>query len=233
MLLVIFLCFYGLTIDFSNFFIWLILVGAFGALLEEYGPSVKNRKQKNVKYSDKTFEEYNSFFTNLCEEYGDQFLKSHTTKIILNIVKEGNYHLLDYKDLSELTLKSAGENNPALSLSYSSEEIAECLQDHIKLLSETENSTNLVVDDKVYDRVFYRLSYLYKIKKEHKERLWDSYKIKEFGKCVENVSKDGGDIKDVTKLPFPQDEILLSLIRAWKLQKEKRIKSCWKQVVIF
>ncbi len=219
MLLVIFLCFYGLIIDPSNFFIWLILIGACGALLEMYGPSVKNRKQNDVKYSDNTFEEYNSFFTNLCEEYGDQFLKSHTTKIILNIVKEGNYHLLDYRDLSELTLKSAGENNPKLSLSYSSEQISECLKDYIEHLSETENSTNLVIDEKVYNDLWCKLSYLYKIKKEHKQRLWDDYKIKEFGTCLADSARDDSHIKDVSKLPFPKNEIIESLTREWKRAK--------------
>jgi hypothetical protein len=191
-----------------------------------YGPFFKNKEQKNVNYPDKTFEEYKSFFSNLCAAYGDQLFESHSFKIILNEVKEGNYHLLDYKDLSELTLKSTGENNPELSISYSSEQISECLKDYIEHLSETENSTNLVIDAKVYNDLWYKLSYLYKPKEEYKLKLRDNYVITEFGKYIQKSARDGGEIKDVSKLPFPRESILGSLIREWKVaenQEEKDI----------
>jgi hypothetical protein len=54
----------------------------------------------------------------------------------------------------------------------------------------------------------------------------DNYRLKEFGKCCVKSAKDGGDIKDVSKLPFPSEVILESLMREWKIaenQKEKDI----------
>ena len=85
--------------------------------------------------TSKIFNEYKLFFANECEKYGDEFLNSHDFKMIVQTVKEGNYHLLDYEDASELS-----HSEETKELSYSSEEIAECLKDLIKNILESAKS---------------------------------------------------------------------------------------------
>ncbi len=170
---------------------------------------------------DPIFNEYKLFFANECEKYGDEFLKTHEFKMIVQTVREGNFHLLDYQDASELSF-----SEETTELSYSSEEIAECLKGYIKTSEEMEKTT----DDDNYLKgqlgLLYALSYLYIPKEEFSQRMRDNYRLKEFGKCCVKSAKDGGDIKDVSKLPFPSEVILESLMREWKIaenQKEKDI----------
>jgi hypothetical protein len=134
--------------------------------------------------------------------------------MIVDAVKDGKYHLLDYEDASELS-----HSDETTELSYSSEEIAECLRGYIKTTVELEKITD---DDKYLKEqliLLYALSYLYKPKEEYKLKLKDNYVIKEFAKCHE---KNGTGIKDASKLPFPREEILLSLIRRWKIEEDEK-----------
>ena len=166
---------------------------------------------------DPIFNEYTLFFAKECEKYGDEFLKSHDFKMIVDAVKDGDYHLLDYEDASELS-----HSDETTELSYSSEEIAECLRGYIKTTVELEKMTD---DDKYLKEqliLLYALSYLYKPKEECKQRMRDTYVIKEFAKCIEKSARDSGDIKDASKLPFPREEILLSLIRRWKIEEDEK-----------
>ena len=52
---------------------------------------------------DSIFIEYKLFFAKECEKYGDEFLNSHDFKMIVHTIREGNFHLLDYQDASELS----------------------------------------------------------------------------------------------------------------------------------
>ncbi len=173
---------------------------------------------------DSIFNEYKLFFAKECEKYGDEFLKTHEFKMIVQTVREGNFHLLDYQDASELSF-----SEETTELSYSSEEIAECLKGYIKTSEEMEKTT----DDDNYLKeqlgLLYALSYLYIPKEEFSQRMRDNYRLKEFGKCCVKSAKDGGDIKDVKKLPFLKETILESLMREWKIaenQKQKDILEC-------
>ncbi len=166
---------------------------------------------------DPIFHEYRLFFEKECEKYGDEFLKSHDFKMIVGAVNDGKYHLLDYEDASELS-----HSDETTELSYSSEEIAECLRGYIKTTVELEKLTD---DDNYLNEqllLLYALSYLYKPKEECKQRMRDTYVIKEFAKCIEKSARDSGDIKDASKLPFPREEILLSLIRRWKIEEDEK-----------
>ena len=177
----------------------------------------KTEEVQTPSKADKIFDEYSSFFANECEKYGDEFLKSHDFKMIVDAVKDGDYHLLDYEDASELS-----HSDETTELSYSSEEIAECLRGYIKTTVELEKITD---DDKYLKEqliLLYALSYLYKPKEEYKLRMRDTYVIKEFAKCIEKSARDSGDIKDASKLPFPREEILLSLIRAWRGEEDEK-----------
>ena len=178
---------------------------------------------------DPIFHEYRLFFEKECEKYGDEFLKSHDFKMIVDAVKDGKYHLLDYQDASELSY-----SEETTELSYSSEEIAECLKGYIhKFFYKTSEEMEKTTDDDNYLKeqlgLLYALSYLYKPKEEFSQRMRDNHRIKEFEKCCVKSAKDGGDIKDVSKLPFPSEVILESLMREWKIaenQKEKDILEC-------
>jgi len=173
---------------------------------------------------DPIFHEYKLFFAKECEKYGDEFLNSHDFKMIVHTIREGNFHLLDYQDASELSY-----SEETTELSYSSEEIAECLKGYMQLEFDASTGDNYEEQDLTKEKIeslFLALSYLYKPKEEYKLKLKDNYVIKEFAKCCIKSAKDGGDIKDVSKLPFPSEVILESLMRKWKIaenQKEKDI----------
>ena len=168
--------------------------------------------------TSKIFNEYKLFFANECEKYGDEFLNSHDFKMIVQTVKEGNYHLLDYEDASELS-----HSEETTELSYSSEEIAECLKGYIKNALELAKTTDDNYGEELY-LLLHGLSYLYKPKEESSQRMRDNYRITEFQKCIKNSVIDSSDIKDVKKLPFLRESILGSLIREWKIAENQKAK---------
>jgi hypothetical protein len=182
------------------------------------------KKNPDQGEGDLLFNEYRLFFAKECEKYGDEFLNSHDFKMIVHTIREGNFHLLDYQDASELSY-----SEETTELSYSSEEIAECLKGYMQLEFDASTGDNYEEQDLTKEKIeslFLALSYLYKPKEEYKLKLKDNYVIKEFAKCCVKSAKDGGDIKDVSKLPFPSEVILESLMREWKIaenQKEKDI----------
>ena len=167
--------------------------------------------------SGNVFKEYCLFFSEELKKQGKGLINSHDFKIVARAVIDGDYYLLDYKEIPELP--------------YPIEEIAEYLKGMIKTFSEI--SKDIVNDDTSGDdysndklkntalSTVYLLSYLYKPKEQYKQRMFDEYVITEFRKLDVTWKYT---IRDVEKLPYPREVILGSLIRKWKVAEDQEEK---------
>jgi hypothetical protein len=197
-----------LTIVFTIFVIFMVVRGFF----------VKEEQEDNIDFKNNIFDEYKLFFSNESKKYGDEFLNSIDFKMVVQAVREGSYFLLDYKDSSELSYSKENIN-----FSFSIKEIAEDILCRMKYLLENgdSNDKNTKQDIQV---LLYGLSYLYKPKEKHRQRMMDYFVVMEFEKCIKESQKNNSDIRDVKKLPFPKKTILESLIREWKITEKKEDK---------